>query len=62
MIKCPYCGKRAEHLHLETRTLVLPDEVEVITEYTCVECGETFYTQDCYNKAGYTIVKKERED
>lgn len=62
MIKCPYCEKRAEHYALETNTFVLPDEVEVIREYTCVECGETFYTQDYYNRAGYTIVKKEREE
>ena len=62
MIKCPYCGERAEHHHLETKTIILPDEVEVTREYTCVECDETFYTQDCYNKAGYTLVTKERED
>jgi transcriptional regulator NrdR family protein len=62
MIKCPYCGEKANHLHLETKTIVLPEEVEITREYTCEECGETFYTLDCYNKAGYTLVKKERED
>ncbi len=62
MIKCPYCGERAEHLHFETKTIILPDEVEVTREYTCVKCAEPFYTQDYYNKAGYTLVKKERED
>ena len=62
MIKCPYCGERAEHLSLETKTLVLPDEVEVICEYTCVNCGEDFYTQDYYNRAGYTIIKKKGEE
>lgn len=62
MIKCPYCGRKAEHFCLETKTIILPDEVEVTREYTCAECNETFYAQDCYNKAGYTLVKKERED
>lgn len=62
MIKCPYCGERAEHLHLETKTIILPDEVEVTREYVCDKCNELFYTQDYYNKAGYTIVKKKGED
>lgn len=62
MIKCPYCGERAEHFLLETKTLVLPDEVEVICEYTCINCGEVFYTHDYYNRAGYTITKKKGEE
>jgi transcriptional regulator NrdR family protein len=62
MIKCPYCCEKAEHFHIETKTIILPDEVVVSREYTCAECGETFYTRDYYNKAGYTIIDKEREE
>lgn len=62
MNKCPYCDRKAEHCPTDFSTLISEDEVEVIREYTCIECGETFYTQDYYNRAGYTIVKKEREE
>ena len=61
MIKCPYCGRKAEHYPTDFSTFVSEDEVEVIREYACVECDETFYTQDYYNRAGYTITKKKGE-
>ena len=62
MIKCPYCGKKAEHYPTDFSTLISEDEVEVIREYACAECGEAFYTQDYYNRVGYTITKKKGEE
>ena len=50
MIKCPHCGRKAEHYATDFSTFISEDEVEVVREYTCVECDKTFYTQDCYNK------------
>ena len=61
MIKCPYCGKSAEHNIIDYKTIITEEDVSVYRDYTCAYCGEEFFTEDIYNKAGYTIVNKKEE-
>jgi DNA-directed RNA polymerase subunit RPC12/RpoP len=61
MIKCPYCGSTAEHDNIDFKTLITEDDVSVCRDYICADCGEEFFTEDIYNKAGYTIVNKKGE-
>ena len=62
MIKCPYRGSVAEHNIIDYKTFVTEDDVSVYRDYTCSDCDEEFFTEDIYNKAGYTIVSKKEED